>query len=231
MEVTAVKIKMTGTGSLAAVEESASCLIDGRILIDCGNGLVKSLTKEGVDLYGIDSVLITHFHGDHVLDLPFLILMRSFTAVKNILTVYGPVGIEKLMREIIRLVFPDIIVEWEQIQQKAQVSYVEFEDLQTVIDDSYHIRSVEVKHGNMKGCYGYIVNDGSDTLGITGDSCLCEAVEEIVGASDLTICDMSMIQGNSAHMGTNDIEYLLGKYGKPIVATHIPGTEGGRYPL
>ena len=45
-----MKIKMIGTGSISVKERSSCCLIDDRILVDCGNGIVKTLLEQNVEL-------------------------------------------------------------------------------------------------------------------------------------------------------------------------------------
>lgn len=216
-----MKIRMTGTGSLTAMQESASCLIDGHILFDCGNGLVKSLMQQGIDLLDIDQVFITHIHGDHILDLPFLILIRSFAAPERPMDICGYEGIAELLRNIIALVFPDIIDDWDGIVEKANIHFVEFHNALMADLGECQIRSVRVSHGDLDHCYGYIVEDGETVLGITGDSGICEGVEEIVSCSDIAICDMSMVTGIAPHMGINDIRYLIDRYDKPLIATHL----------
>ena len=72
-----MKIKMIGTGSVSAIENNSSCLVDDKILIDCGNGIFKALLKQNISINDLDTLLITHIHGDHFLDLPFLILLLS----------------------------------------------------------------------------------------------------------------------------------------------------------
>ena len=38
-----MKLKLIGTGAITGKERSACSLIDGRILIDCGNGFDKKI--------------------------------------------------------------------------------------------------------------------------------------------------------------------------------------------
>lgn len=83
-------LKMVGTGAISAKERNACCLIDGRILVDCGNGTVKTLMEQNVDIDKIDTLLVTHLHGDHFLDIPFLTLQRNFHPVEDTLSVYCP---------------------------------------------------------------------------------------------------------------------------------------------
>lgn len=67
---------MLGTGGLNSSRNCSSIVVDDRILFDCGNGIVKTMLKQNVDVNKIDTVFITHLHGDHFLDIPLFILAR-----------------------------------------------------------------------------------------------------------------------------------------------------------
>ncbi|MBW2337677.1 MAG: MBL fold metallo-hydrolase, partial [Deltaproteobacteria bacterium] len=43
-------------------------------LLDCGASALISMKQFGVSLLDIDSILITHLHGDHFGGIPFFIL-------------------------------------------------------------------------------------------------------------------------------------------------------------
>lgn len=65
-----MKIRVLGcSGSIAAGCRTTSFLIDGDILVDAGTG-VGDLTLD--ELVGIDHILVTHSHLDHVLSIPLL---------------------------------------------------------------------------------------------------------------------------------------------------------------
>lgn len=78
-----MKLQIVGTGSIPVKERNACALIDDKILIDCENGIIKILEQQGVNINNIEAVFITHLHGDHFLDLPFLILQRTFNNPKK----------------------------------------------------------------------------------------------------------------------------------------------------
>lgn len=69
--------------------------------------------------------------------------------------------------------------------------------------------------------YGYVVDD---MIGLTGDSGICSGVEEIVKNSKITIADTSLFEGDSCHMGIDNIKWLVEKYKKQIIATHLRDT-------
>lgn len=80
-----------------------------------------------------------------------------------------------------------------------------------------------VEHGNFEPAYGYIITLNNKKIGFSGDSKFCNAIENIVEETDISILDMSHAQNVSpAHMGIEDIKYLCNKYkNKTIISTHM----------
>ena len=60
-----MKINIIGSGSIGSGVMSASYLIDDHILVDVPNGVIKYLKHLNYDILHIDTILITHLHGDH----------------------------------------------------------------------------------------------------------------------------------------------------------------------
>ena len=75
-----------------------SCGSEG-ILVDCGEGTQRQLKIAGIKLTKITKILISHWHGDHVLGIPGLIQSMSASGYEKTLNVYGPVGTKKFMEK------------------------------------------------------------------------------------------------------------------------------------
>ena len=69
-----MKIDVIGSGAIFTKYNSASYLIDDKILFDIPNGTCKKLMSMKKDIHEIRNVIITHFHADHYFDFPFLYL-------------------------------------------------------------------------------------------------------------------------------------------------------------
>jgi len=69
------------------------------ILIDCGEGTQRQLKVAGIKLTKITKILISHWHGDHVLGIPGLIQSMSASGYEKTLNIYGPVGTKKFMEK------------------------------------------------------------------------------------------------------------------------------------
>ena len=216
-----MKIKTIGTGSISAKQRNSCSLIDNKILIDCGNGTVKTLLEQNVDIKEINTLLITHLHGDHFLDIPYLIMQRKYCQAHNELNIYCPKGTEEVIGKIINLIYSDV-KDWKELRDKTKVKFIEFENLTNrEVTDGYFVDSYEVTNGDFKPVYGYILKNGGKSIGFSGDSTCCKNIETIVKKSDISILDMSFIDSNNKHMGVHDIEKLIKKYDKKIISTHM----------
>lgn len=215
-----MKIEFIGTGSIGAVQSSASVLIDDKLLIDMGNGIINKLKQTGHQITDIENYLITHLHGDHFADIPFLMLDKFFHKTQNSISIYGPKGMQQRVKDLFDILFPG---DYEKVQEIANINFVEFEEMKKVnIGNETYITSFEVEHGNCKPAYGYIVEREKQKLGISGDSAYCKSIEEIVEQSNFSILDMSWMESKKAHMGLEDIKRITQTYpNKKIATTHM----------
>ncbi len=72
-----MKVKVIGSGSMWTKYNSACYLVDEDIMVDFPNGACKYLYRQNIKPSSVSKILLTHFHGDHYFDIPFLILNKS----------------------------------------------------------------------------------------------------------------------------------------------------------
>lgn len=75
------------------------------ILVDCGEGTQRQFRKAKLNPGRITRILITHWHGDHILGLPGLLQSLANSEYKKTLYIYGPKGIKEVMSDLLH-VFP-----------------------------------------------------------------------------------------------------------------------------
>jgi ribonuclease BN (tRNA processing enzyme) len=96
-----MRLTFLGTGSaMPTGERFQSGLLlesaDATLMIDCGSGALHGLARTQTGYEGVDTVLLTHHHLDHVSDLMPLMKAR-WLAGEQTLTVVGPSGTRDLV--------------------------------------------------------------------------------------------------------------------------------------
>ncbi|MFB6141775.1 MAG: MBL fold metallo-hydrolase [Halorientalis sp.] len=91
-----MRVTFLGTGSAMPTGERFQTGIlleagDDALLVDCGSGVLHGLARTATGYEGVDTVLLTHHHLDHVADLLPLLKARWLAGAES-LTVVGPPG-------------------------------------------------------------------------------------------------------------------------------------------
>ncbi len=100
-----MEIHILGTSSMRPTKErghSANLFIHNgkHILIDCGENTQRQLRIANIPVTKVSTILITHFHGDHVLGLPGLLQSMRVDMYHGTLHIYGPRGSKNFIRNI-----------------------------------------------------------------------------------------------------------------------------------
>ena len=103
-----MQILFLGTSSMVPTKErnQSGILISygsEGILVDCGEGIQRQLKIADVKLTKITKILISHWHGDHVLGLPGLIQSMNSAEYGKVLQIYGPKGTKKFMKKMLEV--------------------------------------------------------------------------------------------------------------------------------
>ena len=98
-----IKITFLGTGSAipTARRNHPAMLLQYKaenILVDCGEGTQRQFRKAHLNPCRITKILISHWHGDHVLGLPGLLQTLMLNGYNKKLEIYGPKGTKQKIR-------------------------------------------------------------------------------------------------------------------------------------
>jgi ribonuclease BN (tRNA processing enzyme) len=96
-----MRLTFLGTGSAMPTGERHQTGVlleagDDRLLVDCGSGVLSRLARTEAGYEGVDTLLLTHHHIDHVSDLTAL-MKAKWLAGSTSLVVAGPPGTERLI--------------------------------------------------------------------------------------------------------------------------------------
>lgn len=183
----------TGTGAPHPTRVCASHLVeagDVRLLLDCGNGAVHRMASLGLRWNDITHVAITHFHADHVSDLPMLIFAWRWGQLPpraGPVTIIGPVGTQALVERLAAA-----FGAWT-LQPGFPVTIQEYEAGATVTlgaASDVVLTSRAVPHTAESVAYS-VVHDGR-RLVYTGDTAFDPELAVWAQGSNLFLCECSL---------------------------------------
>ncbi|MEO0542425.1 MAG: MBL fold metallo-hydrolase [Pseudomonadota bacterium] len=79
-----------------------------QIIVDCGLGVTGRLVQAGIDLKGLSTMVITHLHSDHYLELGPLLHTAWTAGLRTPVRVIGPNGLADYWRAFLRSMAFDI---------------------------------------------------------------------------------------------------------------------------
>lgn len=133
------------------------------LLIDCGEGMQIALAKAGLSLAKLDTLLITHFHADHIAGLPGLLLSAGNFGKSSPMVIYAPKGGRDIIGRLC-CICPDLPFD---------VTVHEIEGEGCVFRNGLEIRFMPVRHRVECYCYSITENrppifspEKADKLGV-----------------------------------------------------------------
>jgi ribonuclease Z len=159
-----MEITFLGTSSMVPTKErSHSALFVSHktqgILVDCGEGTQRQMKITGIKLVKINKIIISHWHGDHILGLPGLLqtLSSSSNTYSGILEIYGPPGTKKQFAMLKEALNFELSFEVKLIEVKPGVIFD---------NDDFRIEAAALDHSVPS--YGYSIVE-SDSRNIKTD--------------------------------------------------------------
>ena len=156
-----------------------------RCLIDCGASSLVAIKKAGVLPSAIETILVTHLHGDHFGGIPFFILDAQFSKRERRLTIAGPPGLQARTREAMEVLFP----KSSETQQRFPLEFVELAPNDVTQVGPLRVTAYPVVHFCGAPPYALRVECDGRSIAYSGDT---EWTDNLVKAStgaDLFVCE------------------------------------------
>jgi ribonuclease Z len=129
---------------------------DHFFLIDCGEGTQLRLREAGIKPFRIQSIFISHLHGDHFFGLPGLLSSYSHLGRTEPLVIYGPAGIQPLLQTIFD--YTEL-----RIKYPLQIKEITSTGLQNIFsNDDFEILTFPLKH--RIACQGYLFREKKEMI-------------------------------------------------------------------
>ncbi len=207
-----IKLAFLGTGTCNSTPRNppALAMSDGKevILIDCGGGCYHQLGRMNDDHFrydAISTILLTHFHVDHLSGLADLIwgeMWDSRGPRTEPITIVGPGGLANIINNRIIPFIGNYPISFK-------INPIEIADGELYKGSFFTAQAFKVAHGDT--AVGYIFTTGSKKLAVTGDTGFCENLVTILSRSDIAVMEWSNsgYSKNPSHISMTDIEQLI----------------------
>ncbi|MEK6871605.1 MAG: ribonuclease Z [Nanoarchaeota archaeon] len=149
-----IKINFLGTGQAIPTQTRNHMGIlltykNETILVDCGEGTQRQFRMAQLNPCRITRLLITHWHGDHVLGIPGLLQTLALNNYTKTLQVVGPQGTKKYMQELLHIFMP-------AKKLKIQINEVTGRFFE---NDDFFLQTVSLYHSVPVNGYAFIEKD------------------------------------------------------------------------
>lgn len=151
MDIITVTFLGTGNAVPTKLRNHTAILVsfqNENILIDCGEGTQRQFKVAEISPHKLTKLLITHWHGDHVLGIPGLFQTLAMSDYQKTLQIYGPRGTSRSL-SLTEELFKDLKIKFLVSEKEGLL----------VDTPSYSIESLQMSHGIPTHGYSITLKD------------------------------------------------------------------------
>ena len=189
-------------------------------LIDCGAATLIGLERLGIARHAIDTILITHFHGDHFGGVPYFVLESHFGKRTRPLTLAGPPGIDGWYVRALEAAFE----HFSTIKLAFDLKIVTLPERAATALGPLRVTPFPVVHGNSGGpFYAYRIEVEDRIIAYSGDTEWTDTLVEVAHGADLFVTECyAYDKPIRYHLNLKSIEDNLARLrAKRLVLTHM----------
>ena len=191
-----------------------------RFVIDFGASSLVALNKMGIEHNSIDTIVLTHFHGDHCGGIPFMLMDAMLGAKRQMpLTIPGPRETEKKLGAVNEALMPGMSV----MTPKFDLKYVEVEVMTPTLVGDLSITAYPAYHTGGTNPTSVRVEVAGKVISYTGDGAWTKHMSKLAEDADLFICECYFYEKPIRfHMNYPDIrEHRAELNSKRTILTHF----------
>ncbi len=148
-----IRITFLGTGNAVPTEKRNHTAIllsykNENILVDCGEGTQRQFRYAKLSPSKLTRILISHWHGDHILGLPGLFQTLGMTDYQKTLQIYGPKNTSYFLEQLKKLVNIKIPLNIHNIEQGKFFEEKEF-----------YLEALPMSHDTPCLAYSFVIKD------------------------------------------------------------------------
>ena len=190
-------IALLGTKGGPAVRPGSSMptsnlfVMEGQqVVVDCGLGVTRGLVDQGIDLKTLPTILISHLHSDHYLELGGLIHTAWCAGLKTTVDIYGPKGIQDYWDGFVASMKADIDLRItdEGRNDLRDLIRIHVIDEGIVLErNGLTITAMRVEHPPLIDSFAFSFKTAAHHVVFSGDTARIKALEGFARGADLLI--------------------------------------------
>lgn len=191
-----------------------------RFLIDCGATTLMGLNRLEIDPNTIDTIFVSHLHGDHYTGLVWWLIHAQHVAKrKTPLTIIGPPTIKARFEMAAEALFPGSIA----VPRRFDMRFKEMVREVPLDEGPARVTAYEVDHPSGAPSYALRFEFADKVLAFTGDTQWVETLVPAGRNADLYIMECSNFEGSPRyHMSWMTIASQLDRIGaRRVMLTHM----------
>jgi ribonuclease BN (tRNA processing enzyme) len=192
----------------------------GNFLIDCGASALIALNQYGIDPDGIDTILLSHLHGDHAGGIPFFVLDGQLIRKRlRPLTIAGPRGTADWYPRIMETMFPGSTA----VERKFPVTVKELDPGKPETINGIRVESFLVPHGTNMISLALRIGFQEKTVAYSGDTEWTDSLLAVADGADIFITEAySFDKKIKNHLNYSTLKYHWHELNvRRIVLTHM----------
>ncbi|HAK46164.1 MAG TPA: MBL fold metallo-hydrolase, partial [Spirochaeta sp.] len=154
--------------------------------MDFGVTALIGLRQYNIAPNAINTVLISHLHGDHCGGVPFLLMDAMLGSKRQKpLTIIGPEGIESHIKGLQEALFPGSSI----MQPKFELEYLEIASGSPIQLGNLKASAVDARHTAATKPLALKIEMGNKVIAYTGDGELTDSLIDFTAGADLLITE------------------------------------------
>lgn len=190
------------------------------LLIDCGASVMIGLNRLGLDPRAIDTVVISHLHGDHFAGLVWMLLHGQYVSRRTEpLQVYGPPGIEARFAAAAEALFPGST----KIEPRFTTTWHHMTARRPVDIGGAELEAFEVVHPSGAPSHAVRLSMDGRVIAYSGDTEWTDALIDCADRADLFIVEcFARERGARYHLDWPTLEAALPQISaRRVLLTHM----------